>query len=86
MNQTKNQPLVRASELSQYGFCHRAWWLGTVRGLHPANQETLAQGAHLHRRHANSVRTALRWRYVGLVMLGAGSFLLIIAVVFSIFS
>jgi hypothetical protein len=82
---TNNLPLIRASELTQYGFCHRAWWLGTVKGILPTNQATLAQGTQQHRHHAGKVRAALRWRYLGLVSLGAGSFLLIIAVIFSIF-
>jgi hypothetical protein len=81
---TNNSPLIRASELTQYGFCHRAWWLGTVKGLRPSNQAALARGTQRHSRHADKVRAALRWRYLGLVSLGAGSFLFVIAVVLSI--
>lgn len=81
---TSNVLLIRASELAQYGFCHRAWWLGTVKGIRSTNQATLNRGTQHHTRHAGKVRTALRWRYLGLVSLGVGSFLLVIAVLFSI--
>ena len=82
--QKNNRPLIRASELTQYSFCHRAWWLGTVKGLRPANQAALARGTAMHSRHADKVRAAFRWRYIGLALMGIGSFLLIITVVFSI--
>jgi hypothetical protein len=84
MNQQHNRPVIRASELTQYSFCHRAWWLGTIKGLRPTNQAALTRGTQMHRRHADSVRGALRWRYIGLALMGLGSFLLIITVVFSI--
>ena len=85
MNQTDGPALVRASELSQYSFCQRAWWLGAVKKLQPTAQERLTRGTQLHQRHAAGVRLALGWRYAGLALLGAGSFLLIITVVFSMF-
>jgi hypothetical protein len=73
-----NLPLVRASELTQYSFCHRAWWLGTVKGFRPARRDRLARGSQLHRRHADKVRAALRWRRVGLILLGGGTLSLIL--------
>ena len=76
---------IRASELAQYSFCHRAWWLGAVKGVQPANQTAVARGVQFHERHAGKVQAALRWRYVGLALLGAGSFLLVLAVIFSVF-
>ena len=79
-----NIPLVQASELARYDFCHRAWWLGTVKGIRSANAISLAQGAQHHRRHANRVRAALRWRYIGLVLLGIGCFLFVLTVIFSL--
>jgi hypothetical protein len=82
---TSNAPLIRASELAQYGFCRRAWWLGTVKGIRPSNQAALTGGTQYHTRHAGKVRAAVRWRYLGLVSLGAGSFLLVIAALFSVF-
>lgn len=78
-----NLSLIRASELGQYGFCHRAWWLGTVKGLPTARQDRLTRGTQHHRRHADQVRIALRWRQAGLVLLSAGGLFLIIAFLIS---
>ena len=50
--------IIRASELAQYAFCARAWWLGSVLGLASANREELAAGSWAHRRHGGRVRAA----------------------------
>ncbi|MBN1994336.1 MAG: hypothetical protein JW953_16685 [Anaerolineae bacterium] len=81
----KNLALIRASELTQYDFCHRAWWLGSVKNMRPADPSDQARGVQFHSRHARQIRAALRWHYVGLALLGGGSFLLILTVVFSMF-
>jgi hypothetical protein len=80
---TTNLPLIRASELTQYSFCHRAWWLATVKQVRPANQDTLTQGTAAHQRHAHQVRVALRWRWVGLILSGLGSVLLLLALIYN---
>lgn len=59
---TDNLALIRANELAQYSFCHRAWWLNTVKGIPSRNQAVLARGVQTHRRHGDEVRAALRWR------------------------
>ena len=76
-----NLPLIRASELTQYSFCHRAWWLATVKQLRPAHQDTLAQGTAAHQRHAHQVRAALRWRWAGLILSGLGGALLVLTLI-----
>jgi hypothetical protein len=80
-----NSPLIRASELAQYSFCHRAWWLGTVKGLPTASQAALTRGVQLHGHHADKVRTALHWRRIGLVLLSSGCLFLILAFLISDF-
>ena len=76
-----NLPLIRASELTQYSFCHRAWWLAVAKQLRPAYQDALAQGTAAHQRHANQVRAALRWRWTGLILSGLGGVLLVFALI-----
>ena len=73
-------PLIRASELAQYSFCHRAWWLGTVKGLPSRSRAGLARGARHHERHAGQVYAAGWWRQLGLLLLGSGLLLLLGAV------
>jgi hypothetical protein len=77
---TDNLALIRANELAQYSFCHRAWWLSTVHGIPSHNQAVLARGVQTHRRHGNEIRAALRWRRASFFLLGGGGLLLIMAV------
>jgi hypothetical protein len=73
-------PLIRASELAQHSFCHRAWWLGTVKGLPSESQTRLVRGARHHERHEQQVYAAGRWRRLGLILLSTGLLLLVGAV------
>jgi len=77
-------PLIRASELAQYSFCHRAWWLGTVKGLPSRSLAALVRGTRQHRRHERQVYAAGRWRRWGLILLGSGLLLLIGAVLWGL--
>jgi hypothetical protein len=72
--------LIQASDLSQYSFCRRAWWLGTVKKIGPANQADLARGRQVHLRHQYGVQAAARWHRGGFLLLGIGSLFFIIAV------
>lgn len=69
---TEQAPLIRASELSQYAFCHRAWWLATVQGQRPADPDALEFGRRHHRRHGLAVAGAIRRRKVGLALMLSG--------------
>ncbi len=63
---------VRASEVGQYSFCARAWWLQRVLGFQPDNVAALDRGLALHHAHGRSVAAAFRWRRwaYGLLALG----------------
>lgn len=74
-----NLPLIQASELAQYSFCQRAWWLGTVKKLPSVNQSRLDRGTARHAQHGQQVRAALYWQRVGLFLLGSGGFVLMLA-------
>jgi CRISPR/Cas system-associated exonuclease Cas4 (RecB family) len=47
--------VIRASEIGQYQYCARAWWLGSVMGVAPTNTRELAEGGAAHRRHGRAV-------------------------------
>jgi hypothetical protein len=64
--------LLRASEVAQYTYCRRAWWLHRVRGCQPRNSRVLDEGREFHARHGRSVAAALRRQRVGYVLLGIG--------------
>lgn len=48
-------PVIRASEIAQYAFCARAWWLGRVKGYRSANVEAMRAGTVGHRAHGRAV-------------------------------
>lgn len=50
---------IRASEIGQYAFCPRAWWLGIVEGLPSAHQEEMEAGERAHRTHGRWARAAV---------------------------
>ena len=76
------EPVIRASELAQYSFCQRAWWLGTVKGLPSQSQAALDRGTRLHQQHGRLVDTAGRWRRLGLVLLAGGFLIMLTTVLF----
>lgn len=55
-------PLIRASEVGQYAYCARAWWLGQVKGVPSAHEREMAAGKSLHLKHGRAVAAARCWR------------------------
>lgn len=74
----KQVPVVRASELSQYAFCARAWWLGRVKGYRSSNVSAMRQGTARHRSHGRAVERYHLWRRVAVGLIGAAGVLLVI--------
>ncbi len=62
--------VIRASELAQYAYCAKAWWLGSVMGVRTTNTRALEQGEATHRLHGQQVwwSRALIWVAVGFVV------------------
>ncbi|MCS6844808.1 MAG: hypothetical protein NZ528_10905 [Caldilineales bacterium] len=53
-------PLIRASEVGEYAYCARAWWLRRVQGVPSTNVEALQAGRQAHSRHGRRVAAAQR--------------------------
>ena len=51
--------VIRASEIGQYVYCARAWWLGSVQGLPSSRQQDMAAGEAAHAHHGRGVRASL---------------------------
>ena len=49
---------IRASEIGEYLFCRRAWWLHHVQGYTSANVRELAAGTETHVTHGRLVWAA----------------------------
>ncbi|MBI5033605.1 MAG: hypothetical protein HZB51_24055 [Chloroflexi bacterium] len=50
--------VLRASEIGEYVFCHRAWWLHRVQELESANRAQMEAGTVKHVEHGRAVRHA----------------------------
>lgn len=55
-SESKANRVIRASEIAEYVYCHRAWWLGRVQGVENANRAQLDAGIARHRAHGQAVR------------------------------
>lgn len=67
----QEEPVIRASEVSQYAYCARAWWLGRVKGYRSANVQAMRRGTARHEAHGRAVEGyhLLRRLALGLIVL-----------------
>ncbi len=61
--------VIRASEIGEYVYCHRAWWLHQVQGHASANVHELTEGTARHARHGRQVSLAATLRVLAVVLL-----------------
>lgn len=61
--------MIRASEVGEYLFCARAWWLRHVEGLEPAGQERRLAGEYAHRRHSGTLQSSRLLLWLGAALL-----------------
>lgn len=71
--------IIRASEVNEYEFCHRAWWLHRVQGAESANLVKLEEGQLRHLLHGRRVRRAVILYRAALALMALGIFFLVIA-------
>ena len=64
--------LIRASEVGEYVFCHRAWWLRVGDGYRPNSQARLQAGTAQHSRHGMRVLASRALLIAGLALLVLG--------------
>jgi CRISPR/Cas system-associated exonuclease Cas4 (RecB family) len=61
--------VIRASEIGQYAYCARAWWLGSVERLPSDHQQEMAAGEAVHVRHGKGVRASLALAWLAYAVL-----------------
>lgn len=71
---------IRASEIGEYVYCNRAWWLKRVRGMQSRNVRQLRAGQHHHKQHGKQIRKISWMRKVAYAML----FIVVAIVVFQL--
>lgn len=64
--------VIRASEIGEYVYCHRAWWLHQIQGHASANVREMADGTARHARHGRQVGLAAAMRILAVLLLLAG--------------
>jgi hypothetical protein len=67
---SKEDRVVRASEVGLYAYCARAWWLGQVEGYRPVNQAALEAGKAAHQAHGRAAVGYHRLRQAAYILLG----------------
>lgn len=66
---SKRDEIIRASEIGQYAYCARAWWLGQVQGYRSSNLAAMQQGSAEHSTHGRVVAGYHRLRWLAVVLL-----------------
>jgi CRISPR/Cas system-associated exonuclease Cas4 (RecB family) len=72
-------PIIRASEVGEYVYCARAWWLRRVAGLEPAGRERRELGTALHRRHGRAVAGSRALVMLGIALALAAALLILLS-------
>lgn len=47
---------IRASEIAEYTYCRRAWWLKHARGWQSGNIRQFKSGSRYHNKHGDRIR------------------------------
>lgn len=77
-DEERSRIYVTASELGEYLYCHRQWWLKREYGLESRHEERLAEGIEYHERHGKLVVRAARYRlWIYLLLTAAASIFLL---------
>ncbi len=69
MSDLSSRPTLTASEVGQYSFCARSWWLGRVKGYRSVHRQDMAAGWAAHRAHGYLVMRYQRLQRIAHVLL-----------------
>ena len=71
--------IIRASEIGQYDYCAKAWWLGSIEGVSPSNVQQLQAGTTAHAEHGRQVQRASQLQTAAFILVGLGVLVLLLA-------
>nr|MBC7246012.1 hypothetical protein [Chloroflexota bacterium] len=69
MDDERSVPVIMASELGQYAFCARSWWLDSVQGYPSSHKLEMVGGHFAHRAHGRVVARHLRLQRLAYALL-----------------
>ncbi len=72
----KDNHVIRASELGQYAYCAKAWWLGSVQGVPSINVREMDAGQAAHEQHGQVVLLSTWLGRAGVVLIALGILML----------
>ena len=75
--------IIRASEIGQYDYCAKAWWLGSIEEVPPSNVAELQAGLVAHEAHGRQVNRATRVQQIAIGLLVLGAILLAVFLITS---
>lgn len=84
MSNQGDQPVIRASELGEYVYCARSWWLKRAQGVQSHNVDALCSGTAAHDRHGRGVATVQTQRRLATILLAAAALLAVAAVLLAL--
>ncbi|MEZ4770396.1 MAG: hypothetical protein R2844_18465 [Caldilineales bacterium] len=84
MSRQADEPVIRASELGEYVYCARSWWLKRAQGVQSRNKAALRSGAAAHDRHGRGVATVQTQRRLATLLLAAALLVLFAAVLMAL--
>lgn len=67
-NQTTDNTIIRASELGEYVYCARAWWLRREQGVESRNVAAMQGGRAAHDQHGLAVASVHAQRRLALIL------------------
>lgn len=73
---------IRASEIGEYAYCRRAWWLRRVRAAPSVNVARMRAGTEHHQQHGRLVEQSVWLRRLAYAVL----FVAVAMLVFQLFS
>lgn len=68
------RPIIRASDISRYVFCRRAWWYDR-QGIASANVDAMRRGQRIHLHHGVLVRAVQVLAILAALLVITGVFL-----------
>lgn len=63
-----SEKYIRASDITDYVYCRRSWWLSRVAGYTSQNAAAFNRGAAYHQQHSRLVGRAIWGRRIALAI------------------